>query len=278
MSPSGSTVVAGVVGNPVRHSKSPALHNAAYRALGLDWTYVAFEVAAENGHQIVEAMRTLGLGGVSVTMPFKQAVAESADRVTPSVERLGVANTLFWDGDDIVADSTDGDGFVAAHRQSFGTSLDGVAVAVIGAGGAARSIIEAVGRAGASEIAVINRTRSAAVQAAELASVAYVAEPEAVSACQVVVNATSIGMTGGPDPLSSPLDARYLNEGQQVADIVYQPARTPLMRMAEQQGATSDNGLGMLIHQAALQIERFTGLEPPVEAMVAAVVPPGGVS
>ncbi len=277
MSPSARTVVAGVVGNPVRHSKSPVLHNAAFRHLGSDWTYVAFEVPEGHGDRIVESMRTFGLGGLSVTMPFKQAVAAAADRVTPAVERLGVANTLFWDGDEIVADSTDGDGLVAAHHEEFGSSLNGRAVAVIGAGGAARSIIEAVGRAGASDIAVVNRTAATAADAAELAAAARVAEPDAVRDCHVVINATSVGMDGGPDPDSWPIDPRFLREGHEVVDIVYQPARTPLMRIAEDHGARVTNGLGMLIHQAGLQIVRFTGVEPPLGAMRQAldlIVPP----
>ncbi len=267
MTPTATTVVAGVVGHPVRHSKSPILHNAAFQHLGLDWTYVAFEVAEDAGDRIVDAMRTFGLGGLSVTMPFKRPVAESADRVTEAVVRLGVANTLFWDGDEIVADSTDGDGFVLAHNEHFGSTLSGRSVAVIGAGGAARSIIEAAGRAGASDIAVVNRTPSSAGDAAELATVARVADPAAIGDCHVVVNATSVGMTGGPAPDLSPVDSSLLHRGQEVVDIVYQPALTPLLRLAESQGARTANGLGMLIQQAGLQIQRFTGLEPPLAAM-----------
>ena len=121
----GSTRLAAVIGHPVRHSLSPRIHNAGFAAAGLDWSYVAFDVAPADGARVVEAMRTLGLGGLSVTMPHKAAVAVAADDRTPAADRLGVANCLFWRGDRIVADSTDGDGFVAAYERMVGRSPAG---------------------------------------------------------------------------------------------------------------------------------------------------------
>lgn len=268
---SGSTTIAAVVGNPVRHSKSPILHNAGLHHLGLDWMYGAFEVEVDRGDQIVDAMRVLGLGGLSVTMPFKRAVATSADEVSPVVERLGVANTLYWRDGAIVADSTDGDGFVAAYHHRFQPPIEGASVAVVGAGGAARSIIEALGRAGAERIAVINRTASSANEAAELAEVAYVADVGVIADCQLVVNATSVGMAGGPAVEDSPVPSDLISPDHKVMDIVYQPAETVLMAAAAERGAEVENGLGMLIHQAALQFERFTGHRAPVDVMRQAV-------
>lgn len=271
MSLSGSTRIAGVVGNPVRHSKSPTLHNAALAHLGLDWAYGAFEVDGDRGPSIVAGMRTLGLAGLSVTMPFKQIVAETADQVTPAVERLGVANTLFWRDGEIVADSTDGDGFLASCQHRFGIGVEGISVAVIGAGGAGRSIVEALGRAGADDIVIVNRTESSAMAAADLAPTARAAVVDEVAECDLVVNATSVGMADGSDPASSPVPEHLFHPKQRVVDIVYQPAETPMMRVAAARGAEVDNGLGMLIHQAALQLELFTGRIAPVDVMRAAV-------
>jgi shikimate dehydrogenase len=271
----GHTRVAGVIGWPARHSKSPALHNAAFRATGLDWVYGAFDVGPGHGRGAVEAMRTLGLAGLSVTMPHKEAAARFADRRTAVADRLGVANTLFWDGEELVADSTDGDGFVAAFEyelgRSSGTGFDGATVAVIGAGGAARSIVEALGRSGAASILVANRSSDKAVDAARLA-------PQAVPvpltgpgwgdiSVDVIVNATAVGMAGGPAPGVSPVPTEAVRADQVVVDIVYEPERTSLLTMAEEVGATTVGGLGMLIHQAALQFERWTGKPAPIDVM-----------
>ncbi len=275
----GHTRIAGVIGSPVRHSKSPVLHNAAFRATGLDWVYGAFDVSPGHGRGAVEAMRTLGLAGLSVTMPHKEAAARFADRRTAVVDRLGVANTLFWDGEELVADSTDGDGFVAAFEhelgRSSGTGFDGATVAVIGAGGAARSIIEALGRSGAASILVANRSSDKAVDAARLAPQAVpvpLTEPGwGDVTIDVIVNATAVGMTGGPAPDLRPVAADLVSADQVVVDIVYEPQRTPLLTTAEEVGATTVGGLGMLIHQAALQFERWTGKPAPIDVMRHAV-------
>lgn len=267
--PTGHTAVVGVVGNPVGHSLSPVIHNAAFEAMGLDWVYVAFPVV--DGGRAVEAMRTLGLRGLSVTMPHKQAVAGTADFRTEPVERLGVANTLFLDADGRVgADSTDGDGFVAAYRASFGRSLEGLTVGVIGAGGAARAIIEAAGRNGADAVLVANRSADRAGSAASLTPAGRVVEPVDLAEADVIVNATSVGMAGGPAPDENPVPAGVLRSGHDVVDIVYSPRVTPLLAEAEAIGAGRSDGLGMLIHQAALQFERWTGRPAPVETMIEA--------
>lgn len=270
----GSTRLAAVIGDPVRHSLSPVIHNAAFAALGLDWAYVALPVAADAGDKAVEAMRTFGIDGLSVTMPHKAAVAAAADALTPAAEVLGVANTLFRDGDQIVGDSTDGDGFVAAYNADFGADLAGRKVLVLGAGGAAASIVEAVGRAGAIEIVVANRTVERAEAVAAITTAARgmgQAGADTVSAADVIINSTSVGMAGGPDPDGVAAAVEGLRPGQHVIDIVYKPRRTPLLAAAEARGAKVADGVGMLVHQAALQFDRWTGCEAPIDAMSAAV-------
>lgn len=260
-----------MIGDPVRHSRSPLIHNAAFAATGLDWAYLALPVAEGQGAAAVEAMRTFGLDGLSVTMPHKQVVAEAVDQRSASVTALGACNCVARDGDVLVGHNTDGAGFVAALKAETGVDLAGARVAILGAGGAARAIIDSVGRAGASQILVVNRTAEAAASAAELADSASVADVSQAADVDVIVNATAIGMAGGPSPDALPIESDLLSDRQVIVDIVYQPLQTPLMLAATERGATVVGGLGMLVHQAALQFELWTGLEAPVAAMSAAV-------
>jgi shikimate dehydrogenase len=249
--------VAAVIGSPVAHSLSPVMHNAAFAALAVDWTYVAFEVRPGEAGQALAAMRTLRIGGLSVTMPHKRQVAESVDRLEPAASLLESANTVWWDGEQLVGASTDGDGWVSAAAEA-GLSLRGKRLGVIGAGGAARSIVDAAARAGAAEVVIVNRSAQAAESASALASIATVGVMSDLASADVVVNATSVGM--GDDAL--PIDPALLSGHQVVADIVYHPRRTALLRAAESRGCQTIDGLGMLAHQAVLQQERWLGVRP----------------
>jgi shikimate dehydrogenase len=250
--------VAAVIGHPVEHSLSPALHNAAFAAAGLDWTYVAFDVAPGAAAAALEAMRTLGLGGLSVTMPHKEDIAAAVDDLAPAAAALRSVNTVVRGADGrLVGHSTDGDGFVAWLAAS-GVTVGGATVAVLGAGAAARSVVDALGRAGAADIVVINRTPARAVDAAELAPAGRVGAFTEVATAQVVVNATSVGM--GTAEL--PLDPALLQPHQVVADLVYHPLETPLLRSAAAAGCQVVDGLGMLVHQAVLQQVLWTGVRP----------------
>lgn len=268
----GATRLAAVIGDPVRHSMSPTIHNAAFGELGLDWMYLALPVAAGGGADAVEAMRTLGIDGLSVTMPHKDAVAAAVDDRTEAVERLGACNCVFRDGDRLVGDNTDGDGWVRAFEHDTATPLAGTRLGVIGAGGAARAIVEAAGRAGAEAIVVVNRTPAGAERAAALSPVASVGDAGALAGCDIVVNATSIGMAGGPDPSGIPLSGSWIGEHHTIADIVYRPRSTALLIEAERRGARTVGGLGMLVHQAAAAFERWTNHTAPVDTMTAAVL------
>lgn len=274
---SGSTRLAAVIGDPVRHSLSPAIHNAAFAALDLDWAYVALPVAAGDGQAAVEAMRTFGIEGLSVTMPLKAEVAAAVDELTVAAQALGVSNCVFRRGDRLIGDSTDGDGFVSAFAAEFDQTLATKRVMVVGAGGAAKSIIEAVGRADAAEIIVANRSLDRAAEAAELASQASahgLDDHDRIGAADVIVNATAVGMAGGPAPGQTPIPVEAIHGGQIVVDIVYQPRRTPLLIAAEQRGAAVADGVGMLVHQAAVAFEHWTGSEAPLAAMTEAVAKP----
>ncbi len=261
--------VAALIGSPVEHSLSPIIHQAAFDAAGVDWTYVAFDVADGRAAAALDAMRVLGIAGLSVTMPHKRDVADAVDRLEPAARALQSVNTVSWNGDQLVGSSTDGEGFVASLAE-IGIDVADARVAVIGAGGAARSVVDALGRAGCSTISVMNRTRVHAESAATLSSVASVGIADDISRADIVVNATSVGM--GVDPRSStiddlPCDPALLRAEQVVVDLVYHPLRTGWLTAAEALGARTVDGLGMLIHQAALQQERWIGVRPDTRVM-----------
>lgn len=268
----GTTRVAAVIGSPIGHSRSPALANAAFDAAGLDWALVAFEVAPGRAGDAIAAMRTLGLGGLMVTMPHKEDVVAALDRVTPAATALGAVNSVAWEGDELVGDNTDGPGLVRSLRLDQDLDVRGLRCVVLGAGGAARSVAWALGDAGAAEVVVVNRTADRAAVAAEVAGpVGRVGDPGDVATADVVVNATSVGMgSAETDDGPIPVDPAHLHPGQTVVDLVYQPLSTPLLRAAAAAGARPVDGLGMLVHQAALSIERWTGTPPDVVAMAAA--------
>jgi shikimate dehydrogenase len=264
--------VAGVIGSPVTHSRSPALVNAAFAAAGLDWTFAAFDVPAGEGAAAVAAMRVLGLGGLSVTMPHKHEVLTAVDRLAPAAEALGAVNCIAWDGDRLVGHNTDGDGLVASLRTDDGIDPAGMRCVVLGAGGAARSVVRGLTGAGAAEVVVVNRTRDRADAAAGLAgAVGRVGTEADVALADLVVNATSVGM-GADDGAHGPLPvaAARLGPDQVVVDLVYLPLRTPLLRAAAAQGARAIDGLGMLVHQAAVAVELWTGVAPDIATMSAA--------
>ena len=265
--PTGSTRLAGVIGDPVRHSLSPVIHNAAFAALGLDWVFVAFPVPERQVGAAVAGCRALGIEGLSVTMPHKTAVAWLVDRLSPTAERLGAVNTVVRRGRDLVGESTDGAGFLDALLLDRGIDPSGMRAAVLGAGGAARAVVLALAEAGASDVAVINRTAEAGERAAALAGTrGRTGRPEVVTSADLVVNATPLGMAGAHAE-ALPVAPDLLHKGQVVVDLVYSPTVTPLLRSAEAAGATTVGGLGMLVHQAAHALRLWTGCEPPFEAM-----------
>ncbi len=270
---SGNTQLAAVIGYPVRHSLSPAIHNAAFAAVGLDWAYLAFEVAPDRGQAAVRAMLDLGIRGLSVTMPHKDAAAAAVDELSSEAMALGAVNCVVNHDGHLVGHNTDGQGFVNALRADHGVDPQGMRCAVIGAGGAARSVIAALGSAGASDVAVINRTPDRALAAASLAGAVGRAAPAKVIAdADLVVNATSIGMgASSTDPDALPMQPEMIRPGQVVADLVVHPRRTALLAAAEAQGAVPVPGIGMLVHQAALAFAIWTGHEAPLDAMWEAV-------
>jgi shikimate dehydrogenase len=265
---SGATRLAGVIGQPVRHSLSPALHNAAYRELGLDWLYVAFEVDPRDLAAALRVVTALGLGGLSVTMPHKDHVAILVDEPTDAVRALGACNTVvpLPDGG-LAGHNTDGDGLLDSLRHDH-IDIAGRRVVVVGAGGAGRSIAEAFGRSEAAELVVINRDAAKAAVAAKLAGgIGRIGTADDLAEADIIVNATSVGMGNSG---AMPFEPAFLRAQQVVVDVVYKPLITPLLALAAAKGCRTVDGLGMLAFQAARQVRLFTGHEAPIQAMVAA--------
>ncbi len=274
------TRLVGVIGSPITHSLSPRLHTAAFEALGLAgaWRSAAFEVPPGGAVDALADMRRVDVTGLSVTMPHKADVAALVDECTAVARRLGAVNCVVNDGGALTGTNTDGEGFVASLARGVGFDPGEKRCLVLGAGGAARAVVLALAGAGASSVVVANRTPERAAAAAALAgpagSVVDLLGPALVTAlgeADLVVNATPVGMEGVADAAEWPADPRRLGRGQVAADLVYAPRPTPWLAAARAAGATTLDGLGMLVHQAAAQLALWTGLDPPVEAMWRAV-------
>lgn len=278
LGPSATTRLACVIGDPVRHSLSPLIHNAGFRALDLDWVFVALAVERGQGAAAVEAVRTLGIDGVSVTMPLKAEVIGRLDRVSSSARLLGAVNVIAREGRDLVGDNTDGAGFVDALRDDLGFEPEGMRCAVVGAGGAARAVVHALAAAGAAEVTVVARRLDQGAAVVDLAGgVGRLGVMGDVGNAHLVVNATPVGMHTDMDVSPAradpalPFDPALVGSGQLVCDLIYHPLETPLLVAAKRNGARVANGVGMLIHQAALAFTLWTGEPAPLDVMATAV-------
>jgi shikimate dehydrogenase len=268
--PDRATQVAAVIGDPVAHSLSPVIHNAAFAAAGIDATFVALPVSAADLPMAVAGARAFGLLGLSVTMPHKSAIVSHLDDVRHDAAALGAVNCVVRDGRRLIGTNTDGPGFVDALR-ARGVDLGGKRVLVLGAGGVARAVIRALPGAGVGAIGIANRTLDRAAEAAVLGgSVAQVVEVIDASAYDIVVNATSVGMGATPADGELPVGEDQRRPEHVVFDLVYEPAETGLLTAARRVGATAVDGVGMLVHQAAHAFALWTGEAAPVEVMTAA--------
>ena len=272
---SGRTRVAGVIGWPVDHSRSPAIHNAAYDELGVDMVYVAFPVQPGFAAEATEAVRRLDIRGLSVTMPHKHAIIGSLDSLTETARTLGAVNCITNDAGRLIGDNTDGAGFLAGFRHDTGGDVVGRRVVVVGAGGAARAIVHACAQAGADSVGVLNRSADRARLAAELAGAdGYVATASDLAGADIVVNATPLGMAGTESSEETPVEVGQLSTDTIVVDIVYEPEQTPLLAQARARGLTTTGGLPMLAGQASVQIERWAGASPPLGVLLDAAGAP----
>ncbi|MHB1357405.1 MAG: shikimate dehydrogenase [Anaerolineae bacterium] len=267
----GKTRITGVFGWPVAHSLSPIMHNAAFADLSLDWCYVPFAVSPDNLPQAVEAIRALGLQGINVTVPHKQAVISLLDQLTPEAQAIGAVNTILVTESGLLGHNTDAAGFSYSLKQaSF--EVYGKRVLVLGAGGAARAVVYALQCEGAC-ITLLNRTREHAVElATSIGGDITVGTLDSemlqnwADKAQLVVNTTSVGMWPLVD--ASPwTESVHFPRHTLLYDLVYNPRRTRLVNLALQAGARYVDGLWMLVHQGAAAFSLWTGKHPNTELM-----------
>ncbi|WP_304190482.1 shikimate dehydrogenase [Lentibacter algarum] len=260
--------LAGVIGSPIAHSKSPALHTHWLKTLGIAGHYIPIDVAQEDLEHIVKTLPKMGFVGVNVTVPYKEKVMDFADLVTDRAALIGSANTLIFRKDGkIHADNTDSYGFIQNLRQKAPDwNPKAGPAAILGAGGAARAVIAALVEVGVSEILISNRTKARAEKlkadfGKRLRVVDWVQAGNMLEEAATVINTTSLGMVGKP-PLRVPLDG--LQKGTLVTDLVYAPLMTHLLNEANEAGCVTVDGLGMLLHQAVPAFERWFGVRPQV--------------
>lgn len=263
------TQLTGVLGCPVRHSLSPAMHNAAFRALGLNWVYLAFEVPPDSLPHAIAGMRGLGIRGLNLTIPHKEAALPLLDGLTEAARRIGAVNTLFWENRRLIGDNTDAEGFLRALREA-GVEPAGQTVLILGAGGAARAAAYALSQMGCNLI-IANRTFTRAQSLAEAfggqaRTMTYESIRSVLPSLNGIVNCTALGMA--PDTETTPpIDWDAAPDSAWVCDLVYRPFQTRMLREAGARGLKTIDGLGMLIHQGALAFERWTGQPAPVAVM-----------
>ncbi|ACV63524.1 shikimate 5-dehydrogenase [Desulfofarcimen acetoxidans DSM 771] len=273
----GATKICGIIGDPIEHSFSPFMHNAAFAALGLDYAYVPFHVKRDNLSDALKAVRALNIKGINVTVPHKQAVLQYLDEISSSASLIGAVNTVVNNHGYLVGYNTDAPGFVRSLKEQAGFSPEGAGIFILGAGGAARAVAVELALSGASLIHIANRTVDRAEEIAGLiegntscSSKAYSQQDLSLSKlmkdADLIIQTTSQGMYPRVTELPAyPLDA--FHAGQLVCDLIYNPRQTIFLQMAEQCGAKTLNGMGMLLYQGALAFEYWTGLASPVEIM-----------
>ena len=288
---SAATRLCAVFGAPIRHSASPAMHNAAMAHLGLDWCYVGCEVAPERLREAIEGARHMGFAGLNLTVPHKLLAVPLMDELDASAIAWGAVNTVVFEAEDAEGlwqpvgrlreiwgpvrakgHNTDADAIIRALNEDLAIQPRSARVLLLGAGGAGRAAALRLADEGASEMWLVNRTESKAEElAAEIgdrfpAVDVRAGYPPEGTDIEIVLNATSLGLKAG-DPLPLDLSRFPLTRADGVYDMVYRPAETPLLRAAQAAGCRTANGLGMLLYQGAAALELWTGLPAPIEVM-----------
>ncbi len=271
---SGKTKICGIIGDPIEHTMSPAMHNAAFQRLELDYWYLPFRVKKEGLGKAIDGMRALDIRGLNVTIPHKVTVIPLLDKVEPLANKIGAVNTIVNDDGVLTGYNTDATGFLEALLAQ-GVAPAGSRLVILGAGGASRAVTFVLAERGANLI-ILNRSLARAQELVQRVSSvaknsieALALNPENLAAVlektDVLINTTSVGMN--PDIDETPVPAKLLKPSLVVFDIVYNPPKTRLLRDAESAGAKVIGGLDMLVWQGALAFKLWTGKEAPVKLM-----------
>ncbi len=271
----GQTKVVGVIGDPVKHSCSPPMHNAAFREMGMDYVYVPFWVRPEQLAAAVEGFKATNVAGINVTLPHKKEMLPLMDSISQEAELIGAVNTLVFKDGMVEGHNTDARGLIASLREEGVDDIKGMNIVVLGAGGGAQAVVVGMALEGAGRITIANRTTEKAVRLAETiggktgvqvdgVSLDDRQLPEYISESDLLVSTITAGM----DP-SIPLviNPDWLHENLTVCDIVYIPPETNLLKAAAERGLKTVGGMGMLVHQGAISFHLWTGKQPPVGTM-----------
>ena len=271
---SGKTKVCGIIGDPIEHTMSPVMHNAAFRKLGLDYVYLPFHVRQEELGKAIDGMRALNIRGLNVTIPHKVSIIPLLDKLDSLAEKIGAINTIVNEDSVLTGYNTDATGFLQALLERR-VRPEGKKVVILGAGGASRAISFILTERGAN-LFVLNRQLARAEDLAGRIAQVFsknVSAQElneenlkmALARADILINATSVGMV--PDVAQTPVPAELLKSGLIVFDIVYNPIQTRLLKEAEAVGAKTIDGLEMLVWQGALAFEKWTGQKAPLDLM-----------
>jgi shikimate dehydrogenase len=269
----------GVFGHPVAENPTIVMLEAAFRELGLNWRYLTIEVYPKDLERAVNGLRAMNMRGINLTIPHKVEVLKYLDEVTPDAALIGAVNTVRRDGDRLIGENTDGKGFLTSLEKDAGLEAKGKHVVILGAGGAARAIGVELALAGAEHIMIVNRTTSRGRELAGLlnektktkaAFTEWNTAYEIPPATDILVNATSIGLFPEVDKKPD-IDYDSVTGDLTVCDVIPNPPRTAFLKEAESRGATTLDGLGMLVYQGAIGFKMWTGLEAPVEIMYEAL-------
>ncbi|ADH99885.1 shikimate dehydrogenase [Salisediminibacterium selenitireducens] len=262
----------GVFGDPIEHSMSPAMHEAALSHAGIDGAYHAFHVKPEGLQDAVKGVRALGIRGVNVTIPHKVDVMKHLDAIDPLAERIGAVNTIVNDDGVLTGFNTDGAGYLEGLRPLLTHPLTDMRVLIIGAGGAARAVAMTLASKEVKELYVANRTETKAGELAKACKPYAASRSLTLSLAQarlmefdLVINTTSVGMSPNVDNI--PISLEMLGRDTIVTDLIYNPMETRLLKMARQKGAKTQNGLNMFVLQGGLAFEKWTGKTAPRDIM-----------
>ncbi|MFD0674085.1 shikimate dehydrogenase [Cohnella sp. GCM10027633] len=271
------TVLYGVIGDPIRHSKSPVMLNRAFREKGINGAYAAFHVAPGRLGEAIAGVRALGFRGLNVTIPHKIEVMQYLDEIHPGAQAAGAVNTIVNDNGRLVGYNTDGIGYVRSLKEEAEPNLAGRSIVVLGAGGASRGILWALAREKPAKLILANRTEQKAQEVAsafasefEIETVPWADLREACRDADVVINTTSVGMSPNTDAV--PIDPTWLKPGAVASDLIYNPLTTKFLKEAEAHGCRAHGGLGMFIYQGAYAFEYWTGETAPALVMREAVM------
>jgi len=263
----GNTKIVGIIGNPISHTASPAMHNAGFKKLGLNFIYVPLHVKPDQLETAVQAIRAYNFAGINVTVPYKEAVIPFLDKIDKKAESIGAVNTIVNRDGKLIGYNTDGEGFLQSFKHESGKSAKGKSVCILGAGGSAKAIAFGLLAEAPRKMVILNRTQEKADSLAsrlksnnnlEISTPAWETRSKWAEKADIIINTTSLGLQ--PNPRETPLESHTSLTNRQICyDVIYNPSETRFLADAKKSGAKTINGAGMLAYQGLLAFQLWTG-------------------